>query len=399
MNIRRVFNEISNQLLAEFRKSAEVKHSGGKGIIREDALKAFLRAYLPKRYAVGQGEVISSNNDISGQLDIIIYDPYHCPALIISSSHAVYPIESVYGVISVKSSLSSAELEDAYRNIASVKRLVPAYPVRVKMPPGEWLHIPPPVIFGAVLAYRADRSLDAIATQVTELDSALDDLRRRPDFIAVLDDGIVGPLKPLRSEGNKFGFPKYQRGLVGVRRTKRHTLLRVYLQMLNELNSIHLHQLSLESYLDMPEIVGNHRVKRHDRFVKYDVDGKIQGNDVKKLNANAIRKILDYCTQKGSVTIREHLLNTYGFIKDEKTARYLTGHGLDDLVFEFNPNNKPPIDVSKMMPGIKPSERPPAFVPIYILIDSQLYALELSALSEEDYELNTDIDLDELFSA
>jgi hypothetical protein len=101
LDIRIVFKEISDQLLSEFRKITQVTHSGGKGDLREVAFRDFLRDYLPARYAVGTGEVITPENRHSPELDIIIYDP----ALIRSPSHAVYTIESVYGAISMKSHL------------------------------------------------------------------------------------------------------------------------------------------------------------------------------------------------------------------------------------------------------------------------------------------------------
>jgi hypothetical protein len=74
MDIRNIFKEISEQLLSEFRKTAEVNHPGGKGDLREDSFRKFLSDYLPKRYAVGRGEVITPENRVSGELDIVIYD-------------------------------------------------------------------------------------------------------------------------------------------------------------------------------------------------------------------------------------------------------------------------------------------------------------------------------------
>ena len=85
MDLRNIFRRMSERLLAEFRLSAEINHAVGKGTFREDAFKSFLIQYLPNRYAVGSGEVISSQNAISGQLDVIIYDPFQCPRLIVKS--------------------------------------------------------------------------------------------------------------------------------------------------------------------------------------------------------------------------------------------------------------------------------------------------------------------------
>src|ERR1039458_3811999 len=87
VDIRNVFKEISEQLLAEFRKTAQVSHPGGKGSLREDAFGKFLSERLPARYGVGRGEVITPENRVSGQLDIVIYDRTRGPELITSASH------------------------------------------------------------------------------------------------------------------------------------------------------------------------------------------------------------------------------------------------------------------------------------------------------------------------
>jgi hypothetical protein len=122
VDIRNIFRAISDQLQADFRRTSEVVHSGGKGGLREDALGKFFLDYLPKRHAVGRGEVITPENQTSGQLDIVIYDDTRCPVLVPSTAHAVYPIESVFGAISVKCRLNSTELKDAYAKYTVIQR-------------------------------------------------------------------------------------------------------------------------------------------------------------------------------------------------------------------------------------------------------------------------------------
>lgn len=123
MDLRSVFFNIGLELQAKFRLSAQVNHNGGKGAVREDAFAGFLREYLPKRYSVGSGEVVSSENRVSRQCDIVIYDAEQCPRLLASDSHSIFPIESVYGVVEVKSTLTSEELRKAYDVVRSVKSL------------------------------------------------------------------------------------------------------------------------------------------------------------------------------------------------------------------------------------------------------------------------------------
>ena len=198
MDIRDIFKEVSEQLLSEFRKSSGVTHAVGKGDLREDAFRDFLVNYLPKRYGVGRGQVVTPDNRISGQLDIVIYDPLYCPRLIASASHSIYPIESVYGAISMKSQLDSEELKDGYKNIASLKAILPQGGFSHSPTSGMIIGMARAMPVTGVIAYGSNRSLDAIASQVRELDKQCSDIAIRPDFVAVIGQGIIAPRGPLR---------------------------------------------------------------------------------------------------------------------------------------------------------------------------------------------------------
>jgi hypothetical protein len=55
VDIRNIFKEVSDQLLSEFRKSSEVIHAAGKGDLREDAFRDFLRGFARfVRYPIDQ---------------------------------------------------------------------------------------------------------------------------------------------------------------------------------------------------------------------------------------------------------------------------------------------------------------------------------------------------------
>jgi len=53
------------------------KHSGNKGISNENYFADFLRKYLPRKYEIGNGEIIDSYGNRSGQTDIIIVNEDH----------------------------------------------------------------------------------------------------------------------------------------------------------------------------------------------------------------------------------------------------------------------------------------------------------------------------------
>lgn len=118
------FRAASREMRARYESASLVgRHGGDKGLRREDALRGFLREVLPPKYGVGRGEVVSALGDISKQMDIVIYDALHAPMIFTSATSRIFPAESVYATIEVKSRLTVATLDSCIENILSVKRL------------------------------------------------------------------------------------------------------------------------------------------------------------------------------------------------------------------------------------------------------------------------------------
>src|SRR5690554_6704423 len=107
----------------DFDESKLINHSGEKGQFREFILSSLLRPYLPECYGLGTGEVFSSTGEVSKQIDIVIYDNVYSNVLLKNKSSSLFPCESIYGQIEVKSMLNSAELQASVENIISVKKL------------------------------------------------------------------------------------------------------------------------------------------------------------------------------------------------------------------------------------------------------------------------------------
>lgn len=81
-------------------------HWGEDGRYKEILLADFLKTILPNNVAVGTGFVRNSNNDLTNQIDIIIYQQ-NCPTLFKKGDFVVLMPESVLGIIEVKSTTSS----------------------------------------------------------------------------------------------------------------------------------------------------------------------------------------------------------------------------------------------------------------------------------------------------
>lgn len=100
------------------------QHAGEKGQRRENALAEVLETFLPRRFSVGSGEILSAEGGRSKQIDVIIYDAINSPVLANPKESKVVPAESVYAVIEVKPDLKTGkDMQIAVENIRSAKRL------------------------------------------------------------------------------------------------------------------------------------------------------------------------------------------------------------------------------------------------------------------------------------
>jgi len=111
------------QLEADFEKSKDIHHSASKGSFRENIVDSIIRPFLPKIYGLSGGECFSKDNQISKQLDLIIYDELYSYKIPYSDNFIQFPCESIYGNIEVKSYLSKGDFLKSVENIASLKKL------------------------------------------------------------------------------------------------------------------------------------------------------------------------------------------------------------------------------------------------------------------------------------
>ncbi len=126
--LEREFRYFQEQMLVDYKKSKDIKHPRDVGDAREEILRKFLRdsGLIPKRYAVSErsARVASTTGHVTKEIDILLYDPFDSISLMNREDvYEVLPVESVYGVIQVKSRLNKAEIKDGLANLASFKTL------------------------------------------------------------------------------------------------------------------------------------------------------------------------------------------------------------------------------------------------------------------------------------
>ena len=116
--------ETSAEIMAMNLKSRLLEHPGELGTAREQVVREFLRAHLPKRFEVSTGFAFDCTGQLSKQLDVVICDSAVCPRFEIPGRKFLFPCEAVVAVGQVKSSLTSRQhLKEALSNLSSVKAL------------------------------------------------------------------------------------------------------------------------------------------------------------------------------------------------------------------------------------------------------------------------------------
>jgi hypothetical protein len=151
----------------------------------------FLSAYLPKRFGFANGEIVSVNDEVSSECDVIIYDEMTCPILKKGTS-SIVPIEAANAVVEVKSHLDTGELLKSAENIAAIKRMPKSAFYRqdsvikytFSMYGKKWEHYP---TLGFVFAYTSI-GLDTLAANLDQFyQSVLPE--HRIDYVCILDSG------------------------------------------------------------------------------------------------------------------------------------------------------------------------------------------------------------------
>lgn len=134
-----------------------VAHPGSKGDGSEAIWLELLQKYLPERYAVANAFVIDSKDQMSQQLDVVIFDRQYTPFIFVIEGQKIIPAESVYAVFEAKQSVNASMIAYAQEKVASVRGL---YRTSLPIPHagGTYPAKPPIPILGGILAFDSDWS-------------------------------------------------------------------------------------------------------------------------------------------------------------------------------------------------------------------------------------------------
>lgn len=128
MKTTKHFDYIVNRI-ASAKKNADslasgIGHHGIEGEIREIAAKECIEPFLTQSYQCGTGKVIDSLQNLSDQLDLIVYHRKIAPPILVGRDLGLYPVECVRYVFEIKSTLNAREVRDANKKFRSVSNLL-----------------------------------------------------------------------------------------------------------------------------------------------------------------------------------------------------------------------------------------------------------------------------------
>lgn len=116
--------EAGEQLALDFRKATAFGHAVARGSKREESVREFLSDRLPGGYAVTTGFTFDAHDNVSKQLDILIYRVRDTPFLL-KGEPVLVPCESLLAAIEIKSELTTDEIRAGLGIAQSIRKLKP----------------------------------------------------------------------------------------------------------------------------------------------------------------------------------------------------------------------------------------------------------------------------------
>lgn len=118
-----VFHRVQRKMLADLDTTGVFEHPSANGTATEQIWLELFSQFLPTRFQAAPAFIINASGNRSRQIDIAIYDNLANPPLFPHTAGIHLPIESIYAVFEVKSTISKQWLQDAAEKAASVRAL------------------------------------------------------------------------------------------------------------------------------------------------------------------------------------------------------------------------------------------------------------------------------------
>lgn len=117
----RLLNNIK-RAIGEAEIASTVSHRFLIGRIREIALENLIRPILSSEFSCGTGKVTDYRGNQSKEVDLVIYTKKLIAPILYSERFGMFPTDSCFATVEVKSQLTASEIKKAIDNSKSLKR-------------------------------------------------------------------------------------------------------------------------------------------------------------------------------------------------------------------------------------------------------------------------------------
>ena len=192
-----------------------LRHSGEFGTYRERISHDFLKFVMPQKYSLGNGFIISSNNDVSTQCDIIMFDKSITPFIQSSENQTFYPVETVVAVGEVKSTMSKSEFVTAINKLSKIKKIKadlesPSYYYRSsEFGPFNPQNILYDGIFSFIICEKLNFNIEDIENELDKMYAEDVEYWNRHNLILSIEDGLLHYTIKQPNEDLAFWAPTY----------------------------------------------------------------------------------------------------------------------------------------------------------------------------------------------
>lgn len=194
-----LFKTYVSELAASLKASRGILwHPGQKGGVVEDRYRRFLRKILPQRLGVSEGVIYATDGSQSAQCDIIIYDQHQTPIIFEENGTRAIPIETVFAVCEIKSSVTRQHLKDALASAKQI-RTMPRTAIKASGPITKQFMLSEPTLeLFPVLYYIfsvESNTFNAISTEFKN-QYLSEPIGETINLVHSLEDGVLCYLKP-----------------------------------------------------------------------------------------------------------------------------------------------------------------------------------------------------------
>jgi len=156
---------------ARIQRAGFYQHPSGVGDAREDVVREYLQDVLSRRFAVERGKIMDSDGRLSREFDVIISEANDVAPAMMLAGRRIVPIESVYGVIEVKSSLSAEGYDAFVTAVEDLKQMKRRYRRLMPLPSDVAAIAPSPFAISEIEINSQDQTAGRIWSGVIAFDA------------------------------------------------------------------------------------------------------------------------------------------------------------------------------------------------------------------------------------